>query len=720
MLSKILKQKNRSTFASSVVSEIDEALAGKELVRPEHTQAALSMESVSDIASDEITSVLDEVDTIVSYISTSLEQEGRGSLTKAQVEAAKIGVLLAGDPRTSLSLEQAVQKSSSSTIVVPQSSEEVIKYDISMEAYDERENKQVINNSFKFNLLGSRQDDFAETLFPTITVSPDQSGLAVDLDAITLYTNFSRTVDGSIDKPKYNNKRIMDSFLDHTVLDRGSLALVPEFDSTIPAHANVFFDGANTQYSVDVDGTTIITAPLAVGNKVSLLGISQNDSLITQGVLDVTDSLDPHIRVKELWFDADAGNGAADYFKITVSHLASSNFVHSLQDHHRDAILSMTNQSVVIEANNFNNIAGSPIATGGALPAGYTAIMSLTLNGTSNLEDSDTVVYVNEFKLHKLFDNNGVEVTSGGAFTAAESFLNNIKPKGYVLEAYRTNSNRRTRGQLVKVDNMRYIYNVIPSNPISVIKPVNDLRDDNSDLTTLIAINAIRMSNDAVTALVNWSAELASNVNAMTNLGLDPQLHTVSTYLVKPYYASEAIDLATIVDSRTSSDRSDDIRSALLLKVRDHVYRMVTSTAYSEALNVMYASNPPRPTVVIATDGRLAGWLQAADTQSIFGVDFDVKIVSKLDKRLTGRMFISFTIYDNERNTRANPLSFGATGYKPTVPVVLPMSRNNTISKELTVSSCYRHIPLLPMMVEFTVTNIDSVIGKVAVHNKAV
>lgn len=730
MLNKLIDANSSSiTPVGKIVNDLASMSAGKDLSSPEYTQYALGVDLLGEQDYERVGSqlsvVVDELDSVISQITTGLESDGYTPFNKSQIKAAKIGALISGDPRAYLSNVSAVPKSGAGQLVSTVGNESEISHTFSFEAYDERENAKVAEYTTVFNLLASRQDEFAEALFPSIIVSPDDAGMSITINAVQLYVDIARSIDGSLDAPKFNLKKIMDAYRDSSVLDHGSLRLVPEYDSTVTTHADLFWDGANNTSGVTIDGTTVNTAPLAVGKRMSLLGVSQNDALISAGIMDQTDSLDPFLRLEEVYINSNISVGTplvplneAGYFKVTTSHLVGSNFVQSLQEHHRDMVLTFIAPTIVIEESNFNNLTGAAINTDGVFLPGHKVVMHLAMAGTTNLETSDTVVYGQEWSVKEVYDAAGAVVAAGPARDAMVDMFNAMTISGYTLEAYRTNSNRRSRGQMVRADRMTYIYTVTPVGPLSVIKPFNDARDDATDLSTLISIVKIKASNDAVTTLLKYSGELATNITASEALGLDPNLHTPSTYLVNSYYRQETVDLLTVVDSVSSGQREVDIREALLNKIKDQVYQMAANTSYLQALEVYYGSNVAMPTVIVATDGQIASYLNTGDGQKqTIGGAFNMVVVDTVDARMSGKMFITFGIFDGTRNVTPNPLNFGCTAWIPEVTVVVPITRNNSVSKELTVDPRYRHIPLLPMLVEFNVTNIPGVLNKVTINN---
>ena len=705
---------------SGLVAQIEENLAGREIADRGLTALAIGNEDAlsNNHVVETATSVMGTLDDVLSQISAGMESDGRTSFADVQIEAAKIGALLAASPVDALAVQRSIPNSTKDTIVVSDQAGGMMQHNIGLEAYDERVNDRVMEFSIAFNLIASRQDEFGEALFPTVVVGPDEDGAAITVNAVQMYTDFQRDLSGDVDKPKYRLRKIQDAYLDYTVLDYGSLKLVPEYNAGIAANVAKFFDPANTNSTVDVDGVAVTTAPLATGESVSLLGISQNAALISAGVMDVTDALDPFVRLSKVWIETDTAAPAANTkLVLDTAPLTGSTFVPSLQEHHRDTVLVFDNDAILIDAALVDpNVAANS----------FTVALRLAMSGTGNLETSDFTVYGNKLEIANVYDNaTGATVNPTAVPSAAPGGSSDLTAVvatwvigGYELEAYRTNSNRRTRGNLAKIDRFRYLYPVTPVGTVSALKPFNDSRDDATDLATLVAIVKIKASNAAVTELIRWSNELSTAVTAAQTLGIDPKLHTPASYLVRPFYETATLDLATVVDSIASGNRRNDIRGALMAHISDVVARMISSSGYLHALQTYYGSNPPNPTVIVATDGEIASWLRTDDglVSTVAGA-YDLKVVSTTDLRMSGRMVVTLGIFDANRNSTPNPLNFGFCEWVPEVTVVVPISRNGSVSKELAVDPRFKHVATLPVMADYKVTNFSSVLNKVTLNN---
>jgi hypothetical protein len=85
---------------------------------------------------------------------------------------------------------------------------------------------------------------------------------------------------------------------------------------------------------------------------------------------------------------------------------------------------------------------------------------------------------------------------------------------------------------------------------------------------------------------------------------------------------------------------------------------------------------------------------------------------------MRGRLFITFSVMDDNRNVVPNPLSFGNRLWAPELALTANISRGNTFSKESVVQPRYLFIMNCPIMVALTVENIPAVLSKVTVNTK--
>jgi hypothetical protein len=247
-----------------------------------------------------------------------------------------------------------------------------------------------------------------------------------------------------------------------------------------------------------------------------------------------------------------------------------------------------------------------------------------------------------------------------------------------------------------------------------------DGQTDASDLQALVTATRIRTSNAAVKSLIDATNTLREYVDARDYVGIGPDTLGVGRFFVRPTYFEESIDMTLIVDSLKSHERAEDMQAALVNKIRDYAYRMYRDSEYKAAADALAGGISPVPTVIVGTDPVLARYLCVTGDLRTLGGEFNVRVVSTLDRRVAGKIFLTFGVFDESRNSAPNPLNFGNMGWSPELTVVLPISRNGQISKELSVAPRFLHIVNLPVLTLLNVDGVPNVTNRVPILAHAV
>ncbi len=630
--------------------------------------------------------------------------------TRAQRDAAAIAAMLSSDYPTHMSRSLALEAVSSENLAVVQSmtvADSAAR--IGMEAYDERESRNATIYSIAYNMQSARQDEFGETLFPTLVITPDNVGFGVTINLMLVYDAIERRISGDV--TDFMKKNLIRAAADPTILKKEQTRIIPVH---IPQSADKFVDPAIVApIDMLLEGETIHTAPLAIGKKFDLLGLSQTEALLSTGIMDMTDTIDPAVKLQSIYVKI-----GDDVLKFNTSNLPYSEFVYSTQQNYRLMQLNFTTNSMRINKAT-KNVDGSALTTLGSVITNDLIIrMEVNMSGTINIELGDTSVFGNMVSAFTVADANGNLLALDAAPAAA--IVNAIKTAtivGYDLLAYRTNTNRRQRGQLIDVTRYTQLYNVPLRSPITAIHPATvDGQTDAADVQALIATTRRRVSNEAVTSLLNASSILKEYVDARDYTNIGPDVLGVSRYLVRPVYQHEAIDVNAIVDSLTSSDRSGDLQAALVNKIRDHVYQAYRDSEYPAAADTLAGGLAPVPTVVIATDPVLARYLTVSGDFRTLGNEFQVRIVHTLDRRMKGKIIATFGVFDESRNTSPNPMNFGNMVWAPELVLTANITRGGAYSRETVVQPRYLFVTHLPIMIDLEVTNVPDIWNKVTVN----
>lgn len=695
------------------VQRLRESLSNGGMATTATTRAALSMESISEAEIVGLDSAMENLTQALESIASDLGVAGK--LTGAQMDAAKVAGIVAGDVSAFLRhpvTHQMVANESMSVVTNTGIADGFSKRAFGMEAYDEKDNRNAAVYSIAYNMQSARQDEFGETFFPTVVITPDTIGFSVSVRLVQVYDDLHRNVTGALDN--FNKRNIIQALIDPSILKNDQTRIVPV--ARAQAAAN-FVDPAVIPVSnYMLEGESIATAPLAIGKRFSLLGISQTDTLLANGVMDFTDSIDPAVTLQSLYVSA-----GTDVLKFSTQNLPLANFAPAPQALHRLMNLNFRTTSLLL-THATTNLDGTPLATLAPVVAGNLIVrLGVSVTGSVNLELADTEVFANGLHVESVQDSAGnmldLSVAPAKAIVDAIAAATVI---GYDLTAYRTNMNRRQRGQLLDTSYYTQMYAVALRGPITVPRPVTtDGSTDSSDLAALITATHIRTSNAAVTTLLQAANVLDEYVDARDTAGVGPDVLGVGRFLVRPTFFREDMDMLTAIDSIASHKRAADIQAVLVSKVRDMAYRLYRDSGYKAAADAMAGGTAKAPTVIIGTDPMISRYLMVDGDLRTLGSDFDVRVVSTLDKRMAGKIAIAFGDFSGESNG-PNPLHFGNMAWKPELTVVMPISRGGQVSKELTVQPSFLHVVNTPILAFVTVSNIPEVTAskvKIFTHN---
>ena len=589
---------------------------------------------------------------------------------------------------------------------------------LGIESYDGQKLQNAIYYSIAYNLGAARQDAFGEAFFPTITIDPTVSGFTIELEFASLIPEFLRERNGNPDNPKFNRIPVIKSIYDHSIHTTDKNKCIPVFENS--ENADVLI--ADLKH-VDTSTTReITTAPIKFGKTVSLLGLSQDDYLLSTGVMDMTDSLDRTVTLDKIYYSLN--KDAEETFAADMSIYPHNGFIANPLEHHKDVILNFNAGRVVIPVSTIKNAKGTAseqwkkvveqIKTTEDI-TGWTAIVAIKINGRGNTQSSDFELFGNAFELESVTNAAGVKVDSNSdGYKAIKTMIDSFKFLGYDLEAYRTNSNLRTRGQIVTTDKYRQTYNVPFRSGVTSISPVTSPTGNDNDSAKLayqIQLAGIKASRYAVATLDQWSSKLAlaESNGSLKNLSLQ----TIARDFVTPYYSEQTLDLFNILNNIESNKKQQDIRAALLTYIETEAMRMYIESGYGPAFDTLRGNVGGKITLLIGTDPNIYRLLVTDVDRFPLSNMFDIQIVSTLDPLIKGKIYMTFGIFDETRNTTPNPLNFGNMLWSPTISYEIVTKTNGANNSECHNNPRFLHIVHLPILTRFNVINIDAAFKKI-------
>lgn len=680
-------------------------------------RGALATESISSAETEALSTVLSGYTAAVESIAQQNTAKGKFKYTKAQLDAAAAAAVLVGDMEGYAQVKPVMSLPTGENISVVGFASHHDAFDkrsFAAEAYDEKENRKAAQYTVAYNMNASRQDEFGEAFFPTVTITPDNLGFEVQARIVSVFNDFHRSITGDV--KDYGKRNLIRAAVDHTILQNDLTRIIPVNRTESVAH---FVAAAKIPVSQLLLGNeTIPTSPLLFGNRFSLIDIGQTDSILVNGAMEVTDAIDPGMYLENVYVTI----GADDLLAFNVKNLPLAAFAPAQQGNYRLMQINFTTDNLLVNKFTLQSDGSALVALASVVTGDLILQLSLNVSGTVNCETGETVLNAFGLSIASLQTNQGVKIASTDSrYTTIQTALNaaTTKAEGYDLLAYRTNTNRRQRGQLLDTTYYRQLYPVALRSPITVLRPVTtDGQNDAADLAALISATQIRASNEAVTTLLEGMAVLSQFVDnrASVTLGVAPDILGAGRLLVVPAYRTLSLDMTQVVDSVSSHQRAADIQAALVSAIRDMAYGLYRDSAYQPAANALAGGQAAQPTVIVGTDPVIARYLMVDGDFRTLGAEFEVKLVSTNDLRVKGNIFISFGQFDGSSENAPNPLHFGNMAWKPEMTLVLPISRGGQVSKELTVQPSFRHVLNLPVAGVISISNIsDTVNGKVAI-----
>lgn len=695
------------------------AQSGSEtFVGTDTTQRFISMEAIDK---QEMAALSRSADSLKQTLSAALESIESGKSAKigtVAMESAQVAAMLTGNIQAALTAQSPAAPSGKGHVFIPARHGEA-RVRQALEAYDEKENKNAAVYSVAYNMMASRQSDFAEALFPTVVVDPSQVGYTVSIHLVQVNNDIRQQINGDVFS--LNRKNIVHAVRDPSILANAVTEIVPVFRTGANDSSDKFVDDALLPTKTVVsNGESIVTSALKFNQRLSLIGISQTDALLASGVMDVTDSVDTAISLKNIYVKLDGATDEVISFGVLKAPRAVFNY--AVQGNYRQMQVNFSTQSLKVDkdkkkADGSASTILAPVATGD-----YTVQLGLQVNGEINVETGETMLLASKVYVVSVTDSAGVVHTPDSASVAAVvAVFDNAEAVGYDLAARRTNANRRQRGQLLDVTQYNQHYAVPLLSPITTPRPMGQGdQTDASDLAALITATRIRTDNDAVRALLNADALLSEFVKGNEQIGDTPEIMGVARFITTPFYEQKDFDAAAVTNSTKSSEKDADIQGALISLLRNIAFRMYTDSGYKAAADALNGGEAQIPTVVIATDPVIARYLNIIGDIRLLGDTFNVKVVSTLNIEMKGKLFMTFGAYEGSEGA-PNPLHFGNMAWKPELVLVLPLHRNGGNSKELTVQPSYEHIVNLPILARVDVTGLaEFAEKKIAINFKQV
>lgn len=580
-----------------------------------------------------------------------------------------------------------------------------------LESFDARQLEAFIPVSAVYNVQAARQEEACEALYPTVVLTPDQTGLEISVRRVMVHNEIRHSQTGKV--TDFNRVNLMNAIRDHRILGNDTTTAVPIWVQG-DTENNACFSADVPAYDIELQGVTKKTAPLMPGIEVDLLGLANLAQVQPNGTLDQWDSLDLRLTLDAIYLKIVDSDDNESVVKIVTKRLPMTGYFRSFEGLENDVNLAFLSKTIPLTGTtkDITNVNAEALDyLRGGPRTDWVVQLGVQMNGRGNLEFgrvSATPANITiEAVLDKQSDGTYAKVTDPAAIAAVKADLASITVVGYDLGAFRSNLNRRSLGIITTTVAQRERHIVPLHPPIMCASPLT-ATVTNTDIAAPIVATRIRNSNNAITKLFEYDAQLASLAQAYDQRLAIPQIEGIGANLVKPYHSYRPVDVFAIVNSQKSQDRAADVSAALINVIRDEAYRAYMNSNYQPALNAETGNLTETPQLIIVTDPvTMRHLLVSGDTRTA-SIGFDFQILESQDLRMVNQIFITFA---RKGQTGIDPLSFGFMAWIPELATNLPITRNGGTTQEIQVQARTLHVNTLPILIHIEVDNLSKAVS---------
>jgi len=575
----------------------------------------------------------------------------------------------------------------------------------SLEHFDGRAVDVYQAATFAYNVSASTQDEFSEAFFPSVIGDISTAGISVSLRTTQVINTFLRN-NANADSKKFNRQSLITAISDPKgILASDQLKLLPvvggAFDSQLET-------GLATTKEYAASGDSVSTAPYKLGTRLNVLGASQSTALLAKGVMDNTDTLDTNLPLEALYF---ATTDKTKFVRVDVSRLIGATFMAGQRGDSKDLVLNTKTQMVVDLSALTDHVTGSTVAGLAALPAGSKAVFDVELLGSGNAVDGELSVYVGAWTFAGARDVNGNVIdSSSSVYTAIETQAVAMTAVGVDIDTRITNSNIRRKGINLTSKPTTEKLPVRAKTPITTDSPIigqNVGPNDGAFLTDLISVTGILSNFSAVKTILGFAAFMKSQEGVSAS---EINTNTLGQTFCKPFYKFTAMNLSEYVDSQRGQDRNADIKATVINNIATDVANMLSESGYSNYEK--FVKRAGKTDIVIGTYPALAAYL---GTGIDLGNGCVAKVVSTDNTDIKDKLFV--TIGDTGADQSSVAIDrFGSRLYIPSLVSKTNVSENGETVNKTVVNPLFEHVVTLPLLVEYSVTGLDSVLGKVTAN----
>ncbi len=641
--------------------------------------------------------------------------EGKAYITENQQRAATVAAIACGDVEAYKKALRAVSREVISNeehvhnvrheFGGPAGSLQVFQDHLGLENYNEKSQRDFRVVTVGYNLEASRQDEFAERLYPTTVINPVEGGVVQVLPYIAVMKDVFHSVSGA--KLANEEVNMVEAYRDPSILDDNCTDLVPAVD---PDGTNLkfFTDPALVPHHVvtNEQNMSVTTGPLRPNVKIDLMGNSNASLLINKGMLDISDTIDPSGRLKALYVKIDG-----KVVRFVVDRLPTAVFQPGLIGDTRVAKLDFITEDLVL-GEDTKAIDGSVSTQMQELVnRKWTARISASFNGHVSTSRGDARYGGSGIEIDRIVDEDRklISLTEGDGKAIIDA-IGDLEIVGFDLDVKFTNTNRRQRGHLLATRAIQFRHPIPMHAPVTLPMSTMDEQGPGDVVKALTVNTNIRNSNNAVKRLLNYLAQLKEVVGNGYDRPKFGAVEGALSIMMRPTYREGTLHLPDHIDTLKSQDRWQDVCSTILNFAKGILFPAYRDSNIEAAFRVISGNQDEKPMFIFATDKEIGNYLMTQGDDRTLGAILEYDLVTTNNELFDGKLVIVPT---RKNPTENDILSFGQFFYVSTVIADLPITRGgNQVTREIAAVPFNLHVNNIPFAINLTITGLEEVMGK--------
>lgn len=576
----------------------------------------------------------------------------------------------------------------------------------SPESFDNQVLTEHLGISLGLNYKIARQQDAMELIYRTVPLTPEQGGIDIEVPNLYVQNTLRHALDGS--ESDFGLRRVIDSSIDPEILRDSSTKVLPTHNANTAA--NFVATSMVTPYEMSEGRRTVTTSALVVNRNINLLGLGQIDSVSRVGQADYSEALDRNVGIANLFL-----NLGADTLAFDTLGLPFSRFYKGPEQGTRSLKLDFPVTSITIDADS-KAYDGADLqgAVFGLIKDGkYKVRLSTVVNGSADVERGTVNINPGVINVMSITNELGelISLTSGVGKDIVDG-LTNLKIEGWFPDARLTNTNHRHLGLMLNTRSVKERFLTRVRSPFFVPYPLSEDRDQTiMDHLTFAVANY--MNNEGVGTLIDYHERLyrlTGGVRGDMTVG-DFEINAlpiegIARYLINPYIHTAAIDL-TNNQSIQTADAVKNGQERLINAVRSVAFDILQRTNYENACRYLDGGEIARKwKIALVTSKKIERFMTVQGDSRTLGADLPFDLRCDIDQRLDNVMYMTL-VRDGEG---VDPLSAGMMLLTPTLVSSISVTRDGTPRNECVVQPRFQHYHLLPIVVKFEVTGVDSLL----------